>query len=118
MKILVVDDNRDLASLLKMMLEDEGYEVKSANDGRDGYLTYLFFMPDLIITDIQMPEKNGLELMQTIRVHNPKVRTIYMSSDLSRFRPSLEEERRCHDVSLLKKPFSKIELMELVSQYP
>ena len=118
MKILIVDDNRDLASLLKMMLEDEGYEVKSAEDGRDGYLAYLLFRPDLVITDIQMPEKDGLELMKTIRAHDPKVRTIYMSANLSRFSSSLEDERKRYQVCFLEKPFSIVELMRLVSAFP
>ena len=92
-KILIVDDNQGLAHILKTMLEDEKYEVRLARDGRDGYLTYLLFGPDLVITDIQMPEKNGLELMEVIRMHNPEVKTIYISGDLSRFLSLLEEEK-------------------------
>ena len=116
MKVLIVDDNQDLASLIKVMLEDEGYEVKSAKDGQDGYSTYLLFHPDLVLTDIQMPEKNGLELMEYIRSHNPSVRTIYMSGDLSRYWLPLEEEKKKYHVGVLEKPFSKDELMSLVSQ--
>ncbi len=55
MKILIVDDKQDLAFLIKWMIEDEGYEVKSAPNGSDGYSTYLLFNPDLVLTDIQMP---------------------------------------------------------------
>ena len=115
-KILIVDDNQDLASLLQMMLQDEGYEVKLAKDGWDGYMTYLLFRPDLVITDIQMPMKNGLELMEIIRMHNPKARAIYMSGDLSRFWTLLEEEKKRYRVSFLEKPFSKDELMRLLSE--
>jgi len=116
MKILIVDDNQDLAFLIKMMLEDEGYEVKSAKDGQDGYSTYLLFHPDLVLTDIQMPEKNGLELMEYIRSHNPAVRTIYMSGDLSRYWIPLEEEKKKYRVGVLEKPFSREELIGLLSQ--
>ncbi len=115
MKILVVDDNQDLAFFLKWMLEDEGYEVQSAKDGRDGYSTYLLFSPDLVLTDIQMPEKNGLELIKEIRFHNPAVRAIYMSGDLSQYWLFLEEEKERHHVGVLEKPFSKEELMHLLS---
>jgi len=80
-------------------------------------LIYLLFKPDLVITDIQMPEKNGLELMTHIRMHNPIVRTIYMSGDLGRFRCQLEEEKKKFPVNLLEKPFSKIELMRLLSLF-
>jgi CheY-like chemotaxis protein len=116
MKILIVDDNQDLAFLIKWMLEDEGYEVRSAQNGSDGYSAYLLFNPDLVLTDIQMPEKNGLELIREIRTHNPSVRTIYMSGDLGLYGPPLEEEKEKYHVGVLEKPFSKNELISLVSQ--
>ena len=116
MKILIVDDNQELASAIQIMLEDEGYEVRLAKDGQDGYGIFLGFKPDLVITDIQMPRENGLELMEHIRTHNPMVRTIYMSGDLISFWSSLEEEKKRYPVSLLEKPFSKVELMGLLSE--
>lgn len=115
MKILIVDDNQDLAFLIKCMLEEEGYEVRSAENGTAGYSAYLLFNPDLVLTDIQMPQKNGLELMKDIRFHNPRVRTIYMSGDLSQYEPPLEEEKEKYHVGVLEKPFSKHELISLVS---
>lgn len=99
-----------------MMLEEENYDVRLARDGKDGYLAYLLFKPDVVITDIQMPERNGLELMEIIRMHNPDVKTIYISADLSRFWKVLEEEKTKHQVSFLEKPFSRSELLRLLSQ--
>jgi CheY-like chemotaxis protein len=116
MKILIVDDNQDLAFLIKWMLEDEGYEVRSAKNGTDGYLTYLLFNPDLVLTDIQMPEKNGLELIREIRCHNPGVRTIYMSGDISQYGPPLEEEKEKYHAGVLEKPFSRNDLISLLSR--
>ena len=115
MRILIVDDNQELAFTLQLMLEDEGYEIRSAKDGQDGYWAYLEFKPDLVITDIQMPGENGLELMGHIRALNPRVRTIYMSGDLNSYLSPLEEEKKRYPVSLLEKPFSKVELMGLLS---
>lgn len=116
MKILIVDDNQDFAFLIKWMLEDEGYEVRSAKDGMDGYSTYLLFNPDIVLTDIQMPEKNGLELIRDIRCHDPDVRTIYMSGDLSQYGSPLKEEKEKYHVGVLEKPFSRHELISLVSR--
>ena len=116
MKILVVDDNQELASILQMMLEDEGYEVKAANDGTDGYMVYLLFEPDLVLTDIQMPGRNGLELMEDIRMHNPGVKTIYMSGDSGSYWSFLEEEKNRYRAGFIEKPFSKDQLINLVSQ--
>ena len=115
-RILIVDDNQELASAIQIMLEDEGYEVRLANDGQDGYGVFLEFKPHLVITDIQMPGENGMELMEHIRMHDPMVRTIYMSGDLISFWSPLEEEKKRYPVSLLEKPFSKVELMGLLSE--
>jgi DNA-binding response OmpR family regulator len=117
MKVLIVDDNKDLAFLLQMILENEGYEVRSAEDGSDGYSAFLLFQPDLVITDIQMPIKSGIELMGLIRGQNPSVKTVYMSGDLSRFQSTLEQEKEKYPVCLLEKPFSVNELMNLLSQF-
>lgn len=116
-KILIVDDNKCLASILQMMLEDEGYEARSAEDGGDGYQAYLLFQPDLVITDIQMPVKSGIELIALIRRHDPNVRIVYMSGNLDRFQSVLEEEKKKYQVTFLEKPFSKAELMKLLSEY-
>lgn len=116
MKVLIVDDNEEIVFIVGMLLEDEGFEIRTAMDGEEGFRVFLEFEPDLIITDIQMPRENGIELMKHIRGFNPLVKNIYMSGDLRRFRPLLEEEREKYSVSLLEKPFSKDELMGLVSE--
>jgi len=116
LKILIVDDNQYLVFLLKWMLENEGHEVRSANNGMDGYSAYLLFNPDLILTDIQMPGKNGLELIKEIRRHDPEVRAIYMSGDFSEYWSPLEEEKENYHVGILEKPFSKHQLMHLLSR--
>jgi DNA-binding NtrC family response regulator len=106
MKVLVVDDNRDLAGVIQGALEDEGMEVVSANSGKTGYSAYLRFKPELVITDIQMPGENGLEMMAHIRAHDPLVKTIYMSGNINAFRLSLEREKKRYPVSYFEKPFS------------
>ncbi len=115
MRILIVDDNLDLASLLQWMLEDEGHEVKLAMNGTEGYYAYLLFEPDIVLTDIQMPEKNGFELMELIRCHNPMARVIYMSGNLDQFQSDLGEEMKKYHVTALEKPFSREELIRVIS---
>lgn len=114
---MVVDDNILLASLLKMMLEDEGYEARSAVDGLDGYNSYLLFRPDVVITDLHMPKANGMELMRNIRKQDPGVKTIYMSGDMQPFSLLLNEEKTRYPVSLLPKPFSKGDLLNLLAEF-
>jgi CheY-like chemotaxis protein len=113
-KVLIVDDNLAVSSILQVMLEDEGYEVHVAKDGREGYFAYLLFEPDLVITDIQMPIKSGIELIQLIRHHNPEVRAIYMSGDPDKFRAALEDEKSKYRACFLPKPFSRNELIKSI----
>jgi CheY-like chemotaxis protein len=117
MKVLVVDDNLLLGSVLKMMLEDEGYEARSAVDGMDGYTSYLLFRPEVVITDLHMPKANGMELIRNIRKQDPGVKTIYMSGDMHPFFPLLNEEKNKYPVSLLPKPFSKEDLLNLLAEF-
>ncbi len=114
MKVLIVDDSQEIALIAKMILEEEGFEIRSAMGGEEGLRAFLEFKPDLIITDIQMPGENGIELMRHIRRLNPLVKNIYMSGDLCSFRSLLDEEKEKYSVTLLEKPFSRDELTELV----
>jgi two-component system NtrC family response regulator len=99
------------------MLELENHEIRIARNGPEGYLAYLQFHPDLVITDIQMPGENGMELMHHIREHDPQVKTIYMSGNLMRFSSLLEEEGKKYPVNYLDKPFSREELIGRVSSF-
>jgi CheY-like chemotaxis protein len=66
-KILVIEDNRDSRDILAKLLRMSGYDVMSANDGEAGLAAALQQNPDLIITDIHMPNMNGIEFVQRIR---------------------------------------------------
>ncbi len=116
MKILLVDDNEGLVDVLRLMLESEGNEVKTAHNGREGYSTYLLFKPELVVTDIQMPVENGLKLMEQIRAHDPDIRTVYMSAEMSQYQPFLEAKDQKHHWRFLEKPFSKEELINSVNR--
>ena len=66
-KILVIEDNRDSRDILAKLLRMSGYDVISANDGEAGLEAALQQNPDLIITDIHMPNMNGIEFVQRVR---------------------------------------------------
>ena len=117
MKILIVDDNQSLATVIRYILEHEGYEVSSALNGLEGYSAYFQFRPDLVITDIQMPGENGFELMNHIRKRDPSVKTIYMSGNLDQFYSLIEEEKRKFHINVLRKPFFMDDLINQVSEF-
>src|SRR5262249_18728366 len=62
--VLVVDDEDDVREYLKSVLEQEGYDVRAARDGKEALVTYRDAPADLIITDIVMPEQEGIETIQ------------------------------------------------------
>jgi len=67
MKILVVDDDINICDILRMYLEREGYEVKTANDGAEGVAAFKRFDPDLVLLDIMLPQKDGWQVCREIR---------------------------------------------------
>ena len=58
-KILVVDDDKNICDLLRMYLEKEGYEVKTASDGVEGVTAFRMYEPDLVLLDIMMPKRTA-----------------------------------------------------------
>ena len=66
-KVLVVEDHHDTSFMLCRLLKMEGYEVEHAIDGMVGFTTATNEHPDLIVTDIQMPRMNGIEMIKRIR---------------------------------------------------
>jgi DNA-binding response OmpR family regulator len=113
-KILLVDDDRNLSYLLRMRLENENFEVASAHSATEGYLMFLAFKPDLVLTDISMGDENGLDLMREIRRLDPSVGTIYMTADPSRYRSELKAERELNRALILEKPVSGRKLVQCV----
>lgn len=80
-KILIIEDNEELRPMLVGLLTDAGYLVDEAADGTTGYNLYLSGRHDLIITDIVMPDKDGLELIFALRYADPRPRIIAISGD-------------------------------------
>ncbi len=66
-KLLIVEDNESLASVMSDTFSDEGYEVKSASDGEEGLKTAAEFQPDVVLLDVLMPKMDGLEMLKQLR---------------------------------------------------
>lgn len=70
-RILVVDDEPQLTRVLRTGLKSRGYDVRAAADGLSGFETFMDWKPDLVITDLAMPEMDGLELCRRVRAVSP-----------------------------------------------
>ena len=113
--ILVIDDEEPVRTVLRQMLEKEGYNVEEAADGAVGLSLLQDHPIDLIITDLFMPEKEGIETMREVRRSFPQVKIIAMSGggrmgklDFLPMAESFGAQRT------LAKPFERKELLEAV----
>ncbi|MBD3380150.1 MAG: response regulator [Candidatus Omnitrophica bacterium] len=80
-RILIIDDNKEFRDLLRAALEREGHTVEEAADGEEGIKAYKQSIPDLVVTDMIMPVKEGLETMIELRKEYPDVKIIAVSGD-------------------------------------
>jgi two-component system, NtrC family, nitrogen regulation response regulator NtrX len=77
--ILIIDDEKDIRTALTGILEDEGYQVLSAESGAEGIDTARQELPDLILLDIWMPGMDGLETLEKLKVQLPQITVIMIS---------------------------------------
>ena len=82
-RILVVDDEPSIRETARMILEGEGYEVLAAADGIEGLHSLSKSLPDLIISDLNMPRMSGFEFLAVVRQRFPHIATIAMSGGYS-----------------------------------
>jgi CheY-like chemotaxis protein len=109
--ILIIDDNEEVLDIFKQLLLDEGYRVSTASDGTSGVLLFLRQNFDLVITDLNMPGMNGLEVIKKIN-NIVKVPIVLMSSD---YLPVEPDEARFMGVNaVISKTIDDYDFCELV----
>jgi CheY-like chemotaxis protein len=114
--ILVIDDEEAIRTLCRRILTHEGYQVIEAPDGAEGVRQYREQRPDLIITDIIMPEKEGIETIMDLRREFPAVKIIAISGggQATTGATCLHLAKSLGALKTLAKPFTRQELLEAV----
>ncbi len=110
--ILIAEDNDDLRTLTKTVLEGNGYTVIEAMDGSEAVAKFLEHMPDFIILDVVMPKKNGKEVYDEIKRINPHAKGLFTSGytdDIIHQKGIMEE-----GLNFMSKPFSPNELLRTI----
>ncbi len=112
--ILVIDDEVNITSSLEERLMMEGYHVWTALDGRKGLQLFHDHAIDLVITDILMPEIDGLEVVRTLRSFSPAIPIIAMSGGGKRDLDFLVEAKEFGATQTISKPFPPEGLVVMV----
>src|SRR5690606_32733774 len=111
-KILVVDDELSIATLLQYNLKQAGYDVIIANDGRDGLQKAISEKPDLILLDLMLPKLDGMEVCKELRIKKLDIPIIMLTAKDDEFDKVLGLELGADDY--MTKPFSPREVMARV----
>jgi CheY-like chemotaxis protein len=82
-RILIVEDDTRVLEVGKMLLESQGYEVHTATDGFEALIALKRSLPDIIISDLSMPNMNGFELLSVVRRRFPIIPVIVISGQFS-----------------------------------
>ncbi len=114
-QILIIDDNIDLLKAMRAVFSRRGHEVRTATDGRAGITLLKTFPADLVITDINMPEMDGIEVIMGLQEGLPDLPVVAMSGGGMVDKSSLLEDADILGaVHTLAKPFEIDELIERV----
>jgi len=116
-RILLIEDDPKIRRMLRKMLERGGYEVKEASDGVEGLQMFRKEPADLVITDIIMPRKEGLETILDLRREFPEVKIIAISGG-GRLSPEpyLEVAEGFGAIRVFSKPFDLEKFQEAISE--
>ncbi|MCK9558160.1 MAG: response regulator [Candidatus Cloacimonetes bacterium] len=116
-KILVIEDEDSFRRVLVQMLTKAGYDVRQAGDGNQALEVCAQFCPDLVLTDIIMPDKEGLETIQELLELCPTIRIVAMSGG-GKFGPDsyLPLAEKLGAKATLQKPFMREEMLATIAR--
>ncbi len=116
-RILIIDDESQIRSMLRLMLERVGYEVIEAADGLEGIRQYRDNPADLIITDLIMPNKDGIGMIIELKKEFPKVKIIAMSGGgVNRPEGYLDGAKKLGATRTLTKPIDRDQMLAAVKE--
>jgi CheY-like chemotaxis protein len=112
-QILIVEDDPAISSLIAMVLEEEGFKVETAANGREALNCLKLCVPDLILLDMKMPVMNGWQFVEEFRIHHDRLIPIVVLTAAE------DANKRAQEVqadAALGKPFQLERLLEVVRE--
>ncbi|MEG4326459.1 PAS domain-containing protein, partial [Microcoleus sp. herbarium5] len=116
-KIVVIDDKWANRSVINNLLSPIGFEVFEANDGLEGWEKILEVQPDLIVTDLLMPELDGFEVIKRVRESENFKDTVIIVSSASVFETDQYRSLEAGGNAFIPKPIQATELLQKLQQY-
>src|SRR4051812_37815531 len=113
-KILVVDDEESIREFFEIMLKREGYQVLSAANGKEGLDQLKKHQVDLIISDIQMPEMSGLQMLASVKEQDPEMPVVMITAFGST--DTAVEAMKLGASDYLQKPFKLDEVKIIIAK--
>lgn len=114
-QILIIEDESNIRQLVKEIVESIGHEATIAANGQEGIEAYRKDPVDLVITDIVMPEKDGVETIRELKHHHPNVKVIAITGYRGQYN-RLPAAEYVGAQKTLVKPFAKSDLVDAVKQ--
>lgn len=111
--VLVTDDNEEVRSVIRRTLEAAGYDAHEAGNGKEALRMLHTMKFDVVITDILMPEQDGIETIMYLRREAPQTKVITISGSENEL--FLADARGLGAMAVLAKPFTPNDLLRLVS---
>lgn len=113
-RILIVDDDASVRSLLRNTLPEVEYEILEAADGAEALTQFRAEAPDLILLDWRMPGMGGSSVLDAVKDQHPQLPVIVLTSEVQDHHRALAETLGVD--SFLTKPFSPLELLETIER--
>jgi CheY-like chemotaxis protein len=116
-RILVAEDNTSLLGAIRDTLELDGYRVCGVTNGLQALEAFSRFRPQVIITDVAMPEMDGFELYYQVRRESPGMAIPFVFISVKDVAQAVRQVTSSSSAHFLRKPFSTEELLEAVRKF-
>jgi CheY-like chemotaxis protein len=113
--LLVIDDDAGVREVIRLYLDGSGHRVIEAKDGYAGIKAFAQASFDLVITDIFMPDQDGIETIRMLRKLRPTIKIIAISGGIVGDKLYLREAKSLGADCVLPKPFRRMDLLNLVN---
>jgi CheY-like chemotaxis protein len=118
-KLLVIDDQTGITKVVELIARQLGLNARSLNDSSEATDAFIAFMPDVVMLDMIMPEKDGIDVLNEILLTGIPVKVVLTSGFSDSYLRLAEGLAKFHankDVSILRKPFRRDELVSLLTE--